>query len=276
MEQTWKCSGNDLRKMPLQIWEEDLSILSNAEAMKRVLLVWKQIENRKEIVVPLVQNIEGAVLGAGIIKRKNFWTTGEYPFSSLEEIKPKQLTLMKNPHIKAVIEVIKQLKNETVILEAEAPFSIVSALINPMELYASMQTKTEHLNRILEKIAFEEAKYLEAAINAGCHIISLAEPVGTADMVGEKYFRECSGRAAVLLLKESERFLQNSVVHLCGKLSNSMLALQMAKEEEYLVTGEEYLESLTEAAHNPSIHFVGQHCIHQKKNSTKKIHILTI
>ena len=55
-----------------------------------------------------------------------------------------------------------------------------------------------------------------------------------------------------------------------------MLALQMAKEEEYLVTGEEYLESLTEAAHNPSIHFVGQHCIHQKKNSTKKIHILTI
>lgn len=168
MEQTWKCSGNDLRKMPLQIWEEDLSILSNAEAMKRVLLAWKQIENRKEIVVPLVQNIEGAVLGAGIIKRKNFWTTGEYPFSSLEEIKPKQLTLMKNPHIKAVIEVIKQLKNETVILEAEAPFSIVSALINPMELYASMQTKTEHLNRILEKIAFEEAKYLEAAINAGC------------------------------------------------------------------------------------------------------------
>ena len=65
-------------------------------------------------------------------------------------------------------------------------------------------------------------------------------------------------------------------MHLCGKLSNSMLALQMAKEEEYLVTGEEYLESLTEAAHNPSIHFVGQHCIHQKKNSTKKIHILTI
>ena len=62
MEQTWKCSGNDLRKMPLQIWEEDLSILSNAEAMKRVLLAWKQIENRKEIVVPLVQNIEGAVL----------------------------------------------------------------------------------------------------------------------------------------------------------------------------------------------------------------------
>ena len=71
MEQTWKCSGNDLRKMPLQIWEEDLSILSNAEAMKSVLLAWKQIENRKEIVVPLVQNIEGAVLGAGIIKRKN-------------------------------------------------------------------------------------------------------------------------------------------------------------------------------------------------------------
>ena len=50
MEQTWKCSGNDLRKMHLQIWEEDLSILSKPEAMKRVLLTWKQIENRKEIV----------------------------------------------------------------------------------------------------------------------------------------------------------------------------------------------------------------------------------
>ena len=276
MEQTWKCSGNDLRKMPLQIWEEDLSILSNAEAMKRVLLAWKQIENRKEIVVPLVQNIEGAVLGAGIIKRKNFWTTGEYPFSSLEEIKPKQLTLMKNPHIKAVIEVIKQLKNETVILEAEAPFSIVSALINPMELYASMQTKTEHLNRILEKIAFEEAKYLEAAIQAGCRIISLAEPTATMDMVGEKCFKECSGMATFMLLKEIEKFLSNSVVHLCGKLSSSMIAVHMAKEEEDFVTGETYLENLIEVTKNPEIHFVGQRCIHQKKNSTKKIHILTI
>lgn len=101
MEQTWKCSGNDLRKMPLQIWEEDLSILSNAEAMKRVLLAWKQIDNRKEIVVPLVQNIEGAVLGAGIIKRKNFWTTGEYPFQFRGNKTETAYTNGKIPHIKA-------------------------------------------------------------------------------------------------------------------------------------------------------------------------------
>ena len=55
-----------------------------------------------------------------------------------------------------------------------------------------------------------------------------------------------------------------------------MIAVHMAKEEEDFVTGETYLENLIEVTKNPEIHFVGQRCIHQKKNSTKKIHILTV
>lgn len=41
---------------------KDLSILSNEEEMAKVLLAWKKAENRKEIILPLVQNLEGAVL----------------------------------------------------------------------------------------------------------------------------------------------------------------------------------------------------------------------
>ena len=276
MIETWKCNGNDKRTMPKQLWEKDLSILLDEEEMEKALFTWRKVENRKEIVLPLVQNLEGAVLGADIIKRGNYWTTGDYPFSRLEEINLGQFTLMKDKRIKTVIDVTKKLKEEPIILEAEAPFSILAALIDPMKLYLAMQTESEKLEKILKKIVLEEAEYIKAAIQAGCRIISLAEPTGTVDMVGEKCFKECSGMAAFMLLKEIEKFLSNSVVHLCGKLSSSMIAVHMAEEKEYFVTGETYLENLIEVTDNPEIHFVGQRCIHQKKNETGKIHVLTI
>ena len=276
MRQTWKCNGDDKRTMPQWLWEKDLSILSNEKEMIEVLLAWRRAENRKEIVLPLVQNLEGAVLGANVIKRGNYWTTGDYPFSTLGEINPEQFTFMKDKRIRTVIEVTKELKDEPLVLEAEAPFSILAALIDPMKLYLAMQTEPEKLEKILKKIVLEEAEYIKAVIQAGCRIISLAEPIGTVDMVGEKCFKECSGMAARMLLKEIEKFLSNSVVHLCGKLSSSMIAVHMAKEEEYFVTGETYLENLIEVTNSPEIHFVGQRCIHQKKNLTGKIHVITI
>lgn len=276
MRQTWKCNGDDKRTMPRWLWEKDLSILSNEEEMEKALFAWRRVENRKEIVLPLVQNFEGAVLGADVIKRGNYWTTGDYPFSTLEEINPEQFALMKDERIKTVIEVIKKLKDEPLVLEAEAPFSILAALIDPMKLYLAMQTEPEKLEKILKKIVLEEAEYIKTVIQAGCRIISLAEPTGTIDMVGEKCFKECSGMAAHMLLKEIEKFLSDSVVHLCGKLSNSMITVQIAEEEEYFVNGDTYLENLIEVTKNPEIHFVGQRCIHQKKNKSGKIYVITI
>ena len=152
MGQTWKCNGDDKRTMPRWLWEKDLSILSNEEEMAKVLLAWKKAENRKEIILPLVQNLEGAVLGADVIKRENYWTTGDYPFSRLEEIKPEQFTLMQDKRIKTIIEVTKKLKEKPLILEAEAPFSILAALIDPMKLYLAMQTEPEKLSLLYQTI----------------------------------------------------------------------------------------------------------------------------
>lgn len=90
------------------------------------------------------------------------------------------------------------------------------------------------------------------------------------DMVGEKCFKECSGMATFMLLKEIEKFLSNSVVHLCGKLSSSMIAVHMAKEEEDFVTGETYLENLIEVTKNPEIHFVGRAVFIKKKMNQEK------
>lgn len=274
MQKIWKCSGNDQRKMPVQVWEEDISILSDSKKMMKAALTWQEIENRKEMVLPLVQNIEGAALGADIIKTREFWITGDYPFSSLEEMDLNNLSIIKDRRIQAVIECIKQLRHDKIILEVEAPFSVLASLINPMELYGSMQTKPDLLKDILKKISLEEKRYLEEAIDAGCTIISLADPTGTSDMVGEEYFKEFSGKAVLFLLKESQHFLKNSVIHLCGKLSSSLLMAGMAEEVTYSVSDEEYFENLIEAARNPKIHFTGQHCIHQKKNPTGEIHVI--
>lgn len=276
MNKIWKCDGNDARNMPEQIWKKKVSILSDTEEIIKTLRLWQKIQNRKEIILPLVQNIEGVVLGAGVAKKGRFWTTGEYPFSDLREINPENITLMKKKPIQAILEVIKQLKDEPIILEVEAPFSVLASLIDPMNLYLAMDEESDILNNILEKIVLEEIEYLEAVTSFGCHIISLAEPTGTIDMIGEKYFKKYSGRASVMLLRESQKFLQNSIIHLCGKLSNSMLALHMAMEKKYVVNGEDYFQHLMEAANNPEIFFVGQHCIHQKRNEARLLHSIKL
>lgn len=280
MQQIWKCNGDDTRTMPSQLWKKDLSILLNPEKMTEALLTWRMIENRKEIILPLVQNLEGAALGADIIKRENYWTTGNYPFHNLKEILEKintdQFNIIKDKRIQAVIEVVKRLKENPLILEVEAPFSVLASLINPMELYAAMVTEPKLLEKILKKIVLEETKYIKEVIQAGCRIISLAEPAGTIDMVGEKYFKECSGKAIEFLLKECEKFLQKSVIHLCGKLSSSMIAVQMVKEKEYPVKSKDYLDNILEVTGNSEIHFVGQRCIHQRKNNTGKIYLLNL
>ena len=175
MAQIWKCSGNDIRTMPQELWEKDLSILSNPKEMSEALLFWKELENRKEMVLPLVQNLEGAVLGAGVMKRENYWTTGDYPFSTLKEIEPDQFSLMKDDRIQAVLAVIKTLRDEPLILEVEAPFSVLASLVNPMDLYLSMQAEPELLENILKRIVSEESKYIEAGVQAGCHIFSMAD-----------------------------------------------------------------------------------------------------
>lgn len=276
IQKTWKCIGNDQRKVPAQIWEEEISILSDPKKVMETALTWKEIENREEIILPLVQNLEGAALGADIIKTGEFWTTGDYPFSRLEEINVNGMSIIEDERIQALVESIKQLRYDRIVLEVEAPFSVLASLVNPMELYESMQTKPDLLNDILKKITLEEKKYLETAIDAGCTIISLAEPTGTIDMVGEEYFKKFSGKAAVDLLKQTRKFLKNSVIHLCGKLSSSMLVAGMAEERIYPVSNEEYFENLLEAARNPKIYFTGQHCIHQKKNLTGKIHVISL
>lgn len=275
-QKIWECTGNDQRKMPEQIWKEDISILSDAKKMMEAELIWKKVDNRKEIVLPLIQNLESVALGADIIKTRGYWTTGDYPFSNLEEIDLNRISIIKDKRIQAVIECIRQLRHDRIILEVEAPFSILASLVNPMELYESMQTKPDLLNDILKKIAMEEKKYLEAVIDAGCTIISLAEPIGTIDMVGEEYFKKFSGKAVVFLLKQTRKFLKNSVIHLCGKLSGSMLVADMAEEIICTASNEEYFENLLEAARNPKIYFTGQHCIHQKKNLTGKIHVISL
>lgn len=75
---------------------------------------------------------------------------------------------MQDKRIKTIIEVTKKLKEKPLILEAEAPFSILAALIDPMKLYLAMQTEPEKLEKILKKIVLEEAEYIKAVIQAGC------------------------------------------------------------------------------------------------------------
>ena len=70
-------------------------------------------------------------------------------YAELEEIKPEQFTLMQDKRIKTIIEVTKKLKEKPLILEAEAPFSILAALIDPMKLYLAMQTEPEKLSLLL-------------------------------------------------------------------------------------------------------------------------------
>ena len=240
-------------------------------------------ENREGIFFPARQNIEALAYGRIITGNDSYKLSGDYCVERLSDIEDFEFDLLSDPVIREVLERISSVGNSChedrpVILEAEAPFSILSVLMNPVDLYLCFDEEPALLAGILDRIADASAAFIRACIKVGCRLLSLADPTGTLNLVGENYYKEFCGKSALRMMKQCEPFLNQALIHLCPKMARSMVMTGMMKEEPWrgVAAADHYIQILYAMAGDPAVHFAGSRCIWDAGQLNKSVQQLSL
>lgn len=271
--EVWKCPGNDTRALPQEIFNRENYGLADVDLMVK-LLETEYAEN-KELRLPFVKNMEAAVLGAGIKQKKNALFAGDYCCNSVDELENLEFDFFRYKYMTAVLEAIERANNLPLVLEMDAPFSVAGAVINPSKLFKMSMKEPERLKDILDRIADAEEKYIVAAVKAGARVISFTDAVGEADIVGQKFYKEFSGKVLSDLLKRLSNCLSGVVIHICGRTTCSMKntgLINLDIEESDTIPYQEKVFSLTNKS---KVTILGNMCIHQNV-SVNKIYVLEL
>lgn len=192
---------------------------------------------------PAQQNQEAYVYGKRL-KGEAYAGLSEYCIEEPEALSDFDFDLVSAPEIR---DVIRELRERTrtekdaetdPILEIEAPFSVLAGIMDPMKLYACREEKAEQLKRILYKIADAQSIYIDTCMKAGCRQFSLADPVGSLNLVGEAYFREIVGSSELYLMKKCASTFEMVTVILCPLMARSLKMTGMEKEIPFIYQDE--------------------------------------
>lgn len=274
----WNCPSIENRAPLPSLTQETIASFTNIDAVKKIMEHTMRTSAKSHYILPVWQNIESIALGTHILNENRYFTPSEYCIEALEDIKGIDFDFSCDSLIQTVVKTIPYYKDKPLILEIEAPFSILAALMNPLNLYLYFEDNPILLTEILHKIADASAKYIQNCIAAGCRIFSLADPVGTLNLIGEKYYTSICGRAEIYLMKKCIPFLNHAVIHICQKMSQSLVIADLAKAELYKLpqSTKDYIEALLYMADNPAISFTGMTCIHNSKPNLTNSYTLYI
>lgn len=170
--------------------------------------------------LPQMQNLEAMVYGRRLMGQA-YQGLSVYCVQNCEELQELDFELLSDPDIRNVIREISESEKKPV-LEIEAPFSVLAGIVNPMELYACQGQKAETMKKVLHKIADAQSSYLLACVEAGCRCISIADPVGTLNLVGEKYYTEIVGESELDLMNRCVSFPEDVGWYVCPLMARSL------------------------------------------------------
>jgi len=244
----FRCPGSYSEGIPAEVLEKTGCHFPQAHtdmtALARLSQEMKKQKNESVCRLPFCLTVEAEAMGADIKldDMKNGPRVKEYVFSQIEEIENIPQINFYQGRIKAVLDAAAHLSSqtETVALNIEGPFTILSSLIDPKILYKAIRKKSDSVLRGLEIIEENIAAYALQGLERGVKILSYADPVGAIDIIGPQMYKEHSGRVTYNILNKLTVSPHNAAVHLCGKASGAL-----EKAGFCLSSRQEYDDSIT-------------------------------
>lgn len=273
----FKCTGDNLEEIPeIVVKKTGLAFPVAHTNMKDMFLLSRELKvYRKDTLcrVPFCVTVEAEAFGANIKlgDMKLGPRVESYLFNSLDQLSEIRPLDLKKGRIKAVLDTVEKLhiEHETVALNVEGPFTIISSLIDPMLFYKGIRKERELIDSFMKVIEDSLVGYILEGIKRGASIISYGDPLGALDIVGPKVYKEISGKTTYNILNRIEPKLVNTVVHLCGKTSTALDKVGFSKSIPiYLDYDMSYggaIERILKS--NKDIKFIGNNCI--KKTTVK-------
>lgn len=197
--------------------------------------------------LPFCNTLEAESLGAQVRFELQSAFVPRQPYASLQEL-PEQLC-MESPRMDAMLDAVSSLRGQglCVAYGVTGVFTIISQLV-PMGAFFKALRKEEG-QTLLRRVEQACIQYAVRACRAGAQILSYADPVATADIVGSRTFCAHVVPSMVRLFDGIRRECPETVFFLCGKMSQSLLDTGTARYTELPVAdGLSFEQALLDAA----------------------------
>lgn len=276
LPERWICSGNDYRRLPDEIIEMGMKAFINEDMFENAFDILYEEESPQLIRLPLMDNLEAIAYGGILSVVSNMYIVKEYNYKRLDEFNIKPGDLVKTDEVKCVLDYIRKNKDKNIMLDIEGPFSIIAGLIRSEMLFMCQRKGQEVLREKLFMIADDLIIYAKEAIKAGVRLISFSDPQSGIDMVGQNFYSEFCGAAIMRFLKGIEPYLDNAVLHVCGKTSFGLLKSGMAEQQTVRINLGDYRNTLFSIAGDADFRIIGNACINDSRKSGEYVNKLVL
>lgn len=256
-------NGVDTQQFPTG-FSEEMAVASPDELHLRpdlIIEAARRTEKSGWVCLPFCNTLCSEALGAKPVLSASGARIKEPPYTRADEL-PGKLSL-DLPRLAAMLHAVERLAadGKSVAYHIEGPFTLLCTLL-PMNKVFSALRKPAGEN-MLQKAEEWVSAYAGLAVEKGARMLSFADPVATADILGERMFASiyvpCLKKTLARLRKEHPGI----PVHLCGKLTQCLIDTQACYVKEWSAEQKQtYGEALAAFCENGREGVVGHFCLH--------------
>lgn len=247
---------------------------SNPQFMYQAALINQKRSGSYFLKLPLNYDEELKALGGKVYWNGETYMSEGYQYKSIKEMYHLAEISYSEEMFRSVFQCLEKTDdNENVMLCVEGSFSVLCSLINMMTVLREYRKEKFMMQQILSNITDILADYIIDALKRNVKIVSLADPVASLGMMGEKCFRDLSGKYMLRLLRKIKPYLNGACVHLCGKSSLDLKNAKLITYERLYYEGK-YAKCVMKAAREHEGCVIGNGCINCEKMHTNKIEMV--
>ena len=230
--EAFKCQSRPDEPSPTHILTDDLcekagvryeEIFTDAEAMAKMARTIKALDGDSLVRLPFSVAVEAEQFGAKLSLHPDtrLPAVSDFPFAKLDDISSLPSFDMEKGQMAAVLGAVEILsrQGETVLLEIEGIFSILSLVASSKELYKGLYRKQEKLRMLSQRVIGQLARYARRAVKRGAKIISYADATISFELVSPEIYRTLCGAVTIEAVRALRAVAPNALFHLCSATS---------------------------------------------------------
>ena len=114
----------------------------------------------------------------------------------------------------------EEVKDMPIIGNLTGPISTASSVIEPVIFYKELRKKNAEAHAYMNFVTEQLIAFGRAQVEAGADVITIADPSGTGEILGPRFFKEFAVRYINQLLDGLADLHVETIVHICGHMKN--------------------------------------------------------
>lgn len=177
--------------------------------------------------------------------------------------------------MRVTLDCIENAKTEAIMLKVQAPFSALMMLVGTNRTFKWLCAYPREMHRALRLLTERTSQFCIEAISKGTPIISLADPSGMLELLGEKRYKEFCAFYMLRLLRKLYPYLDKSVAHVCPRTSLLLDKFNIVRAEVFNYEKENYADAILECVPHEDKRILGHRCINAEHFADNRIFVLT-